>query len=102
MLPLFYFAIVSAFFLSLGLAGIISSRHFIIVILSVELIFIASIVALVSYFTTSNIVDGSFFIILVSIWSVASIDIIGLVTFYVYMKRKVVDFNLKELTGLRG
>lgn len=102
MLALFYFLVASVAFLALGIAGVIASRHFVVVILSIELVFAGSIVALVGYFDYLPITDGSFFIILLSIWTVANVEIIGLVAFYTYMRSKVIDFDLKRLTQLKG
>lgn len=101
MLPLYDFVLVGATFLAIGLAGAVASRHFVITILSIELIFAGSITALVGYFDYSG-ASGSFFPILLSLWAVASTEIIGLVAFYVYMKDKVADFDLRKLMQLRG
>ncbi len=102
MLPLIYFLIASVSFLALGISGVISTRHFVVVILSIELIFAGSIIALVGYFGYLPVVDGSFFTMLLSIWTVAMVEIIGLIAFYTYMRNKVVDFDLKKLTQLKG
>ena|SRR5690348_2660076 len=102
MLPLNYFTGIGALFLALGIAGAIASRHFVITILSLELIFAGAIVALVGFFAYSTLSSGDFFIILLSIWAVASTEIVGLVAFYVYMKGKVTDFDLKRLMQLKG
>ena len=102
MLPLNYFTGIGALFLALGIAGAIASRHFVITILSLELVFAGAIVALVGFFAYSSLTSGDFFILLLSIWAVASTEIIGLVAFYVYMKGKVTDFDLKRLMQLKG
>lgn len=102
MLPLLYFMIASTALLALGIAGVVATRHFVVMVLSIELIFAGSIIALVGFFDYQPVVDGSFFIILLSIWTVANIEIIGLVAFYTYMKNKVVDFDLKKLNQLKG
>lgn len=102
MLPLNYFTGLGAIFLALGLSGAISSRHFIITILSLELVFAGSIIALVGFFAYSTLTNGSFFTLLICIWAVAGTEIIGLVAFYVYMKGKVTDFDLKRLMSLKG
>ncbi len=102
MIPLNYFTGIGALFLALGLSGAISSRHFIITILSLELVFAGSIIALVGFFDYSTLGNGSFFVLLLSIWAVASTEIIGLVAFYVYMKGKVTDFDLKRLIQMKG
>ena len=102
MLPAYYFVTIGAAFLAIGLAGVVASRHFVITILSIEVIFAGAIVALAGYFTGSYLNNGAFFMILLSIWAVASTEIIGLVAFYVYMRSKVIDFDLKKLTQMKG
>ncbi|HVA82834.1 MAG TPA: NADH-quinone oxidoreductase subunit K [Candidatus Aquilonibacter sp.] len=102
MLPLNYFTEIGAIFLALGIAGAVASRHFVITILSLELVFAGAIIALVGFFAYSSLSNGEFFVILLSIWAVASTEIVGLVAFYVYMKGKVSDFDLKRLMQLKG
>ncbi|MDE1855655.1 MAG: hypothetical protein KGH49_00220 [Candidatus Micrarchaeota archaeon] len=102
MLPLYYFSIAGGMFVVAGLAGAVASRHFVVTILSLELVFAGSITALAGYFTYSPAISGTFFTILLSIWTVASVEVVGLVAFYVYMKNKVIDFDLKKLTQLKG
>ncbi|MDE1850802.1 MAG: hypothetical protein KGH54_03350 [Candidatus Micrarchaeota archaeon] len=101
MLPLYDFVLAGVAFLAIGLAGTAASRHFVITILSIELIFAGSIAALVGYFDYS-VASGLFFPILLSIWAVASVEIIALVAFYVYMKDKVGDFDLRRLMQMKG
>ncbi|MGI0141690.1 MAG: hypothetical protein ACREBF_03525 [Candidatus Micrarchaeales archaeon] len=102
MLPLYDFAVIGGAFLAIGLAGTVGSRHFIITILSIEIIFAGSMTLLTAFFDYSTITGGSFFLILLSLWAVASTEIIGLVAFYVYMKSKVADFDLKKLMQMKG
>ncbi|MDE1846266.1 MAG: hypothetical protein KGH53_03240 [Candidatus Micrarchaeota archaeon] len=102
MLPLNYFTGVGSLFLALGIAGAIGSRHFIVTILSLELIFAGSIVALAGFFGYATATNGEFFLIMLSLWAVASVEIVGLVAFYVYMRTKVSDFDLKRLMQLKG
>lgn len=101
-MPLNYFTGVGAMLLALGLAGAVGSRHFIVTILSLELVFAGSIVALAGFFAYSTVANGQFFLIMLSLWAVASVEIVGLVAFYVYMKGKVGDFDLKRLMQLKG
>jgi NADH:ubiquinone oxidoreductase subunit K len=102
MLPLFYFLAAAVSFLALGIAGVVATRHFVVVILAIELMFAGSIVALVGFFDYATIIDGSFFIILLSIWTVANVEIIGLIAFYTYMRNKIIDFDLRKLMQLKG
>lgn len=102
MIPLNYFTGLGAIFLALGIAGAVASRHFIITILSLELVFAGAIIALIGFFAYSTLTSGDFFVLLLSIWAVASTEIVGLIAFYVYMKSKVTDFDLKRLMQMKG
>ncbi|MDE1761977.1 MAG: hypothetical protein KGH78_02160 [Candidatus Micrarchaeota archaeon] len=102
MVPYYYFVAIGAGLLAAGLAGVVSSRHFIVTILSIEIIFAGAISALVGYYVGALSTNGSFFILLLALWAVASTEIIGIVAFYVYMRDKVSDFDLRKLTQMKG
>jgi NADH:ubiquinone oxidoreductase subunit K len=99
MLDILLFASVSLF--SIALAGIISNRHLIVIMLGVELIFIASILGLVSFFSYAKNPDSSAVIMLVALWSVAAAEVIAVITFYVYMKAHGSDFDVMKLSRLK-
>ncbi|MDE1825718.1 MAG: hypothetical protein KGH61_04100 [Candidatus Micrarchaeota archaeon] len=101
MLPLFFFVAIGVVFVALGLAGAVASRHFIVVILAVEVIFAGSIIALSGYYAYSTGNSGDFFVTILSIWAVASAEAIAIIAFYICMKGRVPDFDLKKLTRLR-
>ena len=96
-----YLLVVAASLLAVALAAIISDRHFVAILLAIELIFIASTIALVSFFSYSASSDPSAVTMLISIWSVAAVEIIVLVTFYVYMKSRGFDFDVAKLSKLK-
>ena len=102
MLPLVCFVAVGALLLALGLSGAIASKHFVVEILSIELVFAGSIIASVGYFAYLPGSNGSFFIMLLSIWAVAGAEIMGLVALYTYMRGKLADFDLRKLAKLKG
>ena len=99
MLSLLLMLSVSLF--AVAIAGIISTRHFVVIMIAIELIFIASIIALVSFFAYAQNADYSAVPMLVSIWSVAAVEIIALITFYMYMKQRGFDFNITRLSRLK-
>jgi NADH:ubiquinone oxidoreductase subunit K len=86
---------------AIGLAGIASDRHFVAILLAVELILVASIIALVSFFTSASSASASPVIMLIAIWSVAATEIIVLITFYVYMKYNGVSFDITTLSKMK-
>ncbi len=99
MLP--YLFAISLILLAVALAGIISDRHFVVLMLAVELILISSSIMLISFFSYTQAPDPSAVPMLISIWSVAAVEIMALVTFYIYMKSKGYDFDVTKLSKLK-
>jgi NADH:ubiquinone oxidoreductase subunit K len=96
-----YLLILAVTLLGIALAGIIAEKHFVTVMLAIELVFIASTIALVSFFAYAQDPDPSAVIMLIGIWSVASVEIITLITFYMYMKAKGFDFDITKLSKFK-
>ncbi len=86
---------------AIGIAGVATNKHFIIIMLSIELILVASMIAAVSYFSYLVSPGGTGIVLLISIWSVAAVEIITLVAFYVYMKHIGYDFDVTRLSKLK-
>lgn len=84
----------------IALAAIAVERNLIVIMLAVELIFLASTIAVVGFM---SYLQGSAIgaMALLSIWAVASIEIITLVAFYVYMKSRGFSFDVSLLSRLR-
>ena len=87
--------------LGVSLAGIITDRHFVVIMLAIELVFISSSILLVYFFSYSSAPDASAVPMIVAIWSVAAVEVITLITFYVYMKSKSFDFDVTKLAKLK-
>lgn len=96
-----YLLLTAVSLLAVALAGIISDRHFVVIMLAIELVFVASTVLLVYFFTYAQGADSSAVPMLIAIWSVAAVEVIALVTFYVYMKSRGFDFDVTRLSKLR-
>ena len=92
-----YLMVLAFALLAMGIGGVVSSKNFVIIILSTELIIAASILASVSFFSSSQVQNGSFGILILSLWSIASVEIIILVAFYIKMKQQVGYFNVNKL-----
>jgi len=96
-----YFVLASIALIAIAIAGIISERHFVAVMLAIELIFISSTVLLVSFFSLSGGSGADAFLMLTGIWSVAAVEVIALVTFYICMKSLSFDFDITKLSKLK-
>jgi NADH:ubiquinone oxidoreductase subunit K len=87
--------------LGVALAGIISDRHFVVIMLAIELIFISSTIFLAYFFSYNQNPDPSAVPMFVAIWSVAAVEVIVLITFYVFMKSRGFDFDITKLSRLK-
>jgi NADH:ubiquinone oxidoreductase subunit K len=101
MMELSYLAGLAVAVVGIALAGMASNRHFIVIMLGVELIFAACTVLLVSFFTASQPANPQAVIMLLSIWAVAAAEIMVMVVLYVYMKSEGVSFDTSKLTRMK-
>jgi NADH:ubiquinone oxidoreductase subunit K len=85
---------------ALGLAGVAASRHFLIMMLSVEVAIIAStLLATVFFYYTA---PGDIIVLLLSIWTVASMEVLALVAFYRYLEVHEVGLDVTKLSKLKN
>ena len=96
-----YLAAASVALVAIAIAGIISDRHFIAMMLGIELMFIASSILLVSFFSFASSPGPDAVTMLVGIWAVAAAGIIATVTLYVCMKSQGFDFDMAKLSRLK-
>lgn len=101
MLPLIYIYALAIALFAIGLAGIATERHLVVIMFSVELIFVASTVALVGNFSYGSSANPDAVIMLFSIFAVAAVEIIAVITFYVYMKHHRIEFDVTKLSKLK-
>ncbi len=101
MIPLIYILISAVAMISIGIAAIGIERNFITIMLAVELIFMASTIIFVGFFDYSTAPGPWAFVGIFSIWSVAAVEIIALISFYVYMKAKGFDFDVGILSRFK-
>jgi NADH-quinone oxidoreductase subunit K len=101
MIILSYFIFLSFVVFAIGLAGILASRHFLIMMLSVEIAISASTILAVSlfYFAESG---SSILLLLLAIWSVASAEVMAIIVFYRYMARNEVSLDVTKLRKLKN
>lgn len=84
---------------AIGISGIAASRHFVIMMLSVEVALIAATLvgtAFFYYVSSTNIL-----IFLLAVWSVASVEVLSLVVFYRYLAKNEVSMDVTKLSKLR-
>ena len=94
-LKLIYFLIISALLFGIGLYGVLTKRHLIHVLLSVELILNAVLINLVAFssFTTPDKITGQMFAVFVIVVAACEVGVGLAIILSVYRKKKTVDIN---------
>ncbi|MEM0086714.1 MAG: NADH-quinone oxidoreductase subunit K [Candidatus Micrarchaeaceae archaeon] len=86
---------------SIGVAGALSSRHFIEIVLAIELIFVASTIALVAFFSAASPSASGAALLLIVIWSLVAAETITFVGIYMVMKHRLQDFDIRKLSSTK-
>lgn len=94
-LKLVYFLIVSAILFCIGIYGVLSRRHLVQILLSIELILNAAILNLVAFssFTTPDEMTGQMFAIFIIVVAAAEVGVGLAIILSVYRKKKSVDID---------
>ena len=94
-LKLIYFLIISAVLFCIGLYGVLTKRHLIHVLLSVELILNAVLINLVAFssFTTPDNITGQMFAVFVIVVAACEVGVGLAIILSVYRKKRTVDIN---------
>lgn len=95
-----YFAVLSIALFSIGIAGVLSSKHFIIMMLSIELIFAASILLALTFFY--YVASGNIVLLAISIFAIASAEVLAIVAFYRYMVKGEISLDVTNLSKLKN
>ncbi|MGC8670012.1 MAG: hypothetical protein ACP5TL_02575 [Candidatus Micrarchaeia archaeon] len=94
-----YMLVLCLSIISLGLAGAASSRHFIIMVVSIELILLGSSLLAVTMFYYT--IEGNIILLLMAIWSIMSLEVIAAVVLYRYMERAKMSLDVTKLSNQR-
>ncbi len=94
-----YLVMLSMAIISIGIAGVMASRHFIIIILSIETLLLGASLLAVSMY--SYAIQGAIITLLVSIWSIAAIEVMGAVVIYRYLATNEFSMDVGKLSKLR-
>ena len=99
MMPIYFMGLSFAVF-AVGICGIATSRHFLVMMVSSEVAIIASTLlsTMFFYFSTS----GNILVLLLSLWSVASIEAMALVVVYRYLTKTEVGLDVTKLSNLKN
>ena len=94
-LKLIYFLIISGILFGIGIYGVLTKRHLVHVLLSVELILNAVLINLVAFssFTTPDKITGQMFAVFVIVVAACEVGVGLAIILSVYRKKRTVDIN---------
>lgn len=85
---------------AIGAVGVAASRHFIIMMIAVEIALSAAIVVAGASYAYSG-AQGNILGLLFTLWAVASAEIMGMVAIYRYMQANGISMDVRQLARLR-
>ena len=94
-----YLAIMSAAIFAIGVAGMVSSKHFLVMILSIELSLIAATTLVVSFY--SNGYSGFAIMFLFAVWAIAAVEAMALIVFYQELARRGKGMDITKMSQIR-
>lgn len=100
MIPILYYLFVSSVLFAIGVAGLTMSRNAIKMLLSVEVMFNASLLAILSLSVVSNPLGGS--LIAIFAISLAAAEIGVLISILIMMFRVIGDVDVWDIKKFRG
>jgi NADH:ubiquinone oxidoreductase subunit K len=99
MMPTYFLGLGFAIFAA-GICGMVASRHFLVMMLSSEAAIIASTLLSTMFFYFST--NGNIIPLLLSLWSVASIEVMALVVVYRYLVKMEIGFDVTKMSNLKN
>ena len=84
---------------AIGIGGIASSRHFIIMMFSVEIALVAAALLAASVF--SYLGTGNILLLLLVIWAIAAAEVVVAISAYQYMVKAEVSLDVSKLSKLK-
>jgi len=95
-----YFLALGFALLAIGVVGVAASRHFIIMMLSIEVAMTAAIVVAAASFVYSA-GGGNVLELMFTLWAVASTGIMAMVAIYRFLVSEGANMDVRELSKLR-
>lgn len=99
MIPIQYFIVVSFALFAIGMAGVAATRHFLLMIIAVEISLVASTLLATAFFTING--GGNIMLLLFALWAIAAVEAIALVSFYRYISKYESNLDVTRLSRLR-
>ena len=84
---------------ALGVSGVAASRHFLIMMLSIEICIVASTLLAAALFTYNT--DGGIMQLLFALFAIAAAEVITLTVFYRYLAKYELTMDVSKLSRYR-
>ncbi|MCL4411654.1 hypothetical protein M1329_01855 [Candidatus Marsarchaeota archaeon] len=98
MIPIEFIMLGFALF-AIGMAGMATSRHLVVMMMSIEVALVASTLVATAFFYLSA--NGAIVPLLFTVWSVAAVEAILIIVFYKYMARNEMSLDVSKLSELK-
>jgi NADH:ubiquinone oxidoreductase subunit K len=98
-MPIYFVGLGFAIF-AVGICGMVASRHFLIMMVASEVAIMAATLLSTMFFYFST--NGSILPLLLSLWSVASIEVIALVVVYRYLAKMEISLDVTKMSNLKN
>jgi len=95
-----YFIALSFAMFAVGIGGMASSRHFLIMMVSSEVAIAASTLLATAFFSYGS--QGNVLALLLAMWSVAAMEVIALVVVYRYLSKNELSLDVTRLSKLKN
>jgi NADH:ubiquinone oxidoreductase subunit K len=95
-----YFMALGFALLAIGVVGVAASRHFIVMMLSIEIAMTAAIIVAAASFVYSP-AGGNVLELLFTLWAIASAGIMAMVAVYKFLLAEGASMDVRELSKLR-
>ncbi len=94
-LKLLYFLVMSAVLLGIGIYGVLTRRHLVHILLSIELILNAALINLIAFsaFTTPDKMTGQMFAVFIIVVAACEVGVGLAIILSVYRKKNTVDID---------
>ncbi len=93
------FLILALELLAVGFSGLIASRHFLIMIFSIEIMLLSSTLAATAIYYYG--VSSSIGIFLFAVWAVMAAEVISVVAVYRYLQKADMSMDIKKLSEMK-
>lgn len=95
-----YFMLLGIALFAIGISGVAVSRHFLIIVFSIEIMIVAGSLFALSVFSGFSLY-GNIVLLLVFFWSIAIVDIISAMVLYRYLVKSKMSLDVGKLSDYK-